>query len=361
MEDPRERFSPFRMGGPSGGDEGGKSPTFERAMQSFTPKNFTKDATVVATKARETVVKAFSGKSIVLLLTVIFAAAVLAFVAYFLFNMLYRKIKNQQSYTITATNTPLLLTQMTDCVDGSKIPNMTANGQRMTMAFWIYVNNVDSAGTYRYIIRRSNQPDAISGASPLVFFDKDQPNKLYVRIPKSGWPSNISKQQPRMYQDLWTKINGVATEVTLENEIDGTQGMVYNSKADCEAGVNGAQAIPNQGICIGYVPIQRWVHVAVVVNELDTGGTITAYLDGQQVKQLNNTGTNYMLASSGDVYIGDSGFYACEGLLSKLQFFNYDLNALDVYTIYRNGPSTGMNFLGLGRYGVRSPVYQLPS
>jgi hypothetical protein len=69
---------------------------------------------------------------------------------------------------------------------------------------------------------------------------------------------------------------------------------------------------------------------------------------------------------TGYLYVGNSrdyskgigpGFY---GLLSSFTSYNYELNQQDIYSIYNDGPITGfLAKLGLGAYGVRSPVYKL--
>ena len=145
------------------------------------------------------------------------------------------------------------------------------------------------------------------------------------------------------------------------------------------------------GITIDYIPIQRWVHVALVVNEEVNGGIINAYVDGELVKQeisgsrvtrettvKASTGNTVKLTTlqetreyqglnldkPGDVYTGGStvedvgpGF---SGLVAGISFYNHDLNAADIYKIYEQGPVDNLAAkLGLPAYGVRSPVYRM--
>jgi hypothetical protein len=156
------------------------------------------------------------------------------------------------------------------------------------------------------------------------------------------------------------------------------------------------------GISIDYVPIQRWVHVAVVCNSNTFKTTLYAYVDGELVKTVSHNETfklvgyenkyddrepgncntteticyknddyktklnNLNLNMTGYLYVGNSrdyskgigpGFY---GLLSSFTSYNYELNQQDIYSIYNDGPITGFFAkLGLGSYGVRSPVYKL--
>jgi hypothetical protein len=137
------------------------------------------------------------------------------------------------------------------------------------------------------------------------------------------------------------------------------------------------------GITIDYIPLKRWVHVATVVNDQADKGVISAYVDGELVKSVdsrmtqkfvdtaNNTYnvrfdfTNINLDKAGNIYVGGSsadmklgpGF---DGALSKIQVFNYDMNAKDVYDIYLQGPiDNPLNKVGLAAYGLRNPLYKL--
>jgi hypothetical protein len=154
-----------------------------------------------------------------------------------------------------------------------------------------------------------------------------------------------------------------------------------------------------RGISIDYIPLQRWVHVVLVVNEnVTSGGSITAYVDGEVVNTVNSKNTdlstlsvggtkikettivgstptakypvpqfnitNVDLDKKGDIYTGGAvgstvgpGF---SGMLSMVQFFNYDMNVNDVYTLYQKGPVDNMLAkLGLPAYGVQSPIYRV--
>jgi hypothetical protein len=124
------------------------------------------------------------------------------------------------------------------------------------------------------------------------------------------------------------------------------------------------------------------VHVACVINENLNGGTITGYIDSElavsvttstklnPVKIGSTTVTpvtdisNINMNNTGDVYIGGSisdpigpGF---SGLVSNIQFYNYDISAQDVYANYQKGPfNNPLAILGLPAYGVRSPIYKI--
>jgi hypothetical protein len=67
----------------------------------------------------------------------------------------------------------------------------------------------------------------------------------------------------------------------------------------------------------------------------------------------------------GNVWVGGSmmdpeigpGF---AGLVSKIEFVNYDMNVSDIYAKYMEGPIDNLaSKLGLPAYGMRSPVYRI--
>jgi hypothetical protein len=161
------------------------------------------------------------------------------------------------------------------------------------------------------------------------------------------------------------------------------------------------------GIAIDYVPLQRWVHIAVVCNSTAFKTTLFAYVDGDLAKTISHneiftlkgyednyhinsnhtcdTGTmtannkevickgtlksdlnNLNLNATGFLYVGNNRDYKSgvgpgfSGLLASFVSYNYELNQQDIYAIYNNGPVTGfLAKLGLGAYGVRNPVYKL--
>lgn len=138
-----------------------------------------------------------------------------------------------------------------------------------------------------------------------------------------------------------------------------------------------------QGVCIEYVPIQRWVHIGIVINDYgtSTGGSIATYVDGDLVgiagqgETMRGLGedldgvhkydiTNLDLDKNDNLIVGGEhnpdttpGF---AGLLCKFTMFNYDLNDRDIHNNYNEGPIDNfMAKLGLGAYGVRNPIYKI--
>jgi hypothetical protein len=152
-----------------------------------------------------------------------------------------------------------------------------------------------------------------------------------------------------------------------------------------------------RGITIDYVPLQRWVHISVVINETAmVGGTISAYVDGVLVNTVDNTKdlsgltfggtpiknvpaanggtgttpqfniTDVNLDMPGYVYTGGAsgggalGMPGFSGMLSMIKFFNYDMNANDVYSEYQKGPIDNLLAkMGLPAYRLQSPLVRV--
>jgi hypothetical protein len=195
----------------------------------------------------------------------------------------------------------------------------SGNGSRRTYTFWIYVNDLNnSSGDIRHVWSIGDKKP--NENSPIVYIDSES-NKLNISFAKSD---------------------------NLNNTIDQN----YKIKFD-------------------YLPLQRWVHIGIVVNDNYSGTTVTLYMDSEIVKSVtngntesgseltansNDWNTNVDLDKSGSLLVGGdkNGF---NGLVSKVTIHNYDLNSKDIYNSYSEGPIDGL-LASLG-YGVRTPVYKL--
>jgi len=309
-------------------------------------------------------------------LVVIVAAGIIGVL---LWTTMKRGALKTTAYLLEESKTPLVGTEYKK-LSGAPIPR-AFNGMRMTMSFWIYIHDIQRyTGVYRHVLHRGDK--GVTGASPLVFLDKNT-NKLHIRFDKINAATTMTMEAP-----FDNKLTNVQLKLDANNATTAFTGTI--EEADKALDLD----IATHGITIDYIPLQRWVHVAVVVNEEVNGGVISAYLDGElvkndvsnqkvvrttKVKWLNNdpngnphdtTVTTFRnlrdlyLDKPGDVYTGGSavdevgpGF---SGLLSRIAFYNHDLNAKDIYNIYQDGPIDNLAAkMGLPAYGVRSPVYRL--
>jgi len=224
----------------------------------------------------------------------------------------------------------------------------TGNGERRSYSFWIYIHDMNKyKDQYKRVLAMGKSDDAnkLDDLSPYIFLDKTV-NKMYIRFGRKGGSAATPAST-----DTYTSI----TDSTLNS-------------------------LMKSGITIPYVPIQRWVHVAVVCNANSYKNYIYAYIDGDLVNTTSSdeqdrfisTGTpvnkdlrNMDLNVSGSLIIGGTstdyingmGF---SGLVSKFTTYNYELNQKDIYDDDYNGPVGGLLAkIGLGMFGIRSPIYKL--
>jgi hypothetical protein len=276
----------------------------------------------------------YIGLFAVVIITVIIAGLLYTYLGWALFS----KVEN----SVDGTKVPVLGTKLNKFM--ANVSN-TANGSRRSFSFWIYINDMNKyKGQYKNILGLSSDATNLytSRCSPHIFLDKIN-NSMYIRF-----TNKYSKDIP---------------SYTPLSDDDHLRDYIKT------------------GIEINYIPLQRWVHIAIVCNTDSYKSTIYAYLDGDLVNtrynkeeyklsknstQLTTEATlnDINLDMSGFLYVGadtnnnyGSGF---SGLLSNFSTYNYELNNKDVYTIYNKGPINGLlASLGLGAYGVRSPVYKL--
>ena len=252
---------------------------------------------------------------------------------------------------------------------GKGLPAST-NGQRLSLSFWIYVSDFSkNDGAFRHVLHVGQEDGSL--ASPLVFLDRNR-NRLIVWFAKTD-----TRASPN--PDVGALLRGPAANVKLNFAAGG-------------AAASGASFDVNRhGVVIPYVPQQRWVHVALVVDETVQATTITGYVDGEVAVQSTTgdladdvdgfplqtsrspgttlgassakdlRGLNLTL-SAGDLYTGGDAYgkagVGFPGYVSRVSFYNYELNADDVLGLYRSGPYP-QSWFGLGAYGLRTPVYKL--
>ena len=266
----------------------------------------------------------------------IFLIIICLFIAYGLYYFISYSIFNQSRIIIEGTKVPILCNQFNKFSITSF--NKTGNGKRRSYTFWIYIHDLNKfSGSYKHVFHIGDTGD-IRRSSPFVFLDS-QENKMYVRF-------------SAIHDDTFTE-----SYPSVQN-LDPSE----------------LSSFMQQGIEIPYIPIQRWVHIAIVVNENANGGSIAAYVDGD-ISKIVNTGEilpngsqlkirDLDLDKMGDLYVG-GGFDSTSGpgfsgLLSKISTYNYDLNNKDVYADYNQGPLDGfLASMGLANYGLRSPIYKI--
>lgn len=280
----------------------------------------------------------------------IFVAIILFLIAYGLYVYIRNLITQKTIFEFPDSQTPMKGTAI-NRLNGTKIP-ANVNGKRKTLMFWIYINDINmfSGEDIRHIMHIGDE--TILGSSPSVYLD-GMKNRIYVRFSKKGDNSTND--------NLHTHATNLVTNDTTLSYYDAI-------KTD----------LATRGVVIDYVPLQRWVHVAIVINETVNRGYISTYLDGEIVShvtsddviELSNgdkitvdfTGLN--LDKTGDLYIGSDiynnnmprGF---SGLISRVSIANFDMNGIEVKKVFYKGPIDGIiNKMGIP-YGVRNPIYKI--
>lgn len=89
-------------------------------------------------------------------------------------------------------------------------------------------------------------------------------------------------------------------------------------------------ASPNEGCDIKNIPLQKWVHIAYVLNNR----TVDMYIDGKLERSCVLRGVPKL--NDGEVHVCDNGGFF--GKISNLVYFRYGLKPDEVYKIYASGP-----------------------
>jgi len=254
-----------------------------------------------------------------LIAVIVIAIICVAVVYYFIANAVF----NKKSIIIEKTKFPIK-GNVKSTILIENFPS-AGNGNRRTYTFWVYVNDVNNAsGKPKHIFSIGDDSDPISN-SPIVIL-KD--SKLLIHFPSTNTD----------------KIQSLDSIDKITDSTDNT-------------------------VAFDYLPMQRWVHIAVVISDDYQGATISLYMDAQLVSSTTNNKDgpdsnkkqlNYLnLDKTGKLIVGgdNTATYGFNGLLSKVGIHNYDLNSRDIYNIYSEGPIDGL-LASLG-YGVRSPLYKL--
>ena len=315
-----------------------------------------------------------------------------AAIAFFVAFILY--------WTITHTTTPI--PQFTYVVPSTKVPQpgydvntFTTEGMptvkdKATVSFWLYVNEFADVPTltngnpntvYRHVWHRGEMKWSKGPEStcPMVLFQSSrsrtdpQKNSLLVIFRTSDI---TNPYDGNAFASSSSPPTTTATPPSLTTKIN--------------------YMLASRGISIDYLPVKRWVHVAVTVNT--KGKTMKAYVDGELVKTIDNragttvagffkagtpaTGnTTAVNASSvskrvgrqfakmdlngtGDISVGGrptsdlgAGF---SGLVSNIRFSNWNMSSTEIYQEYKKGPVDNvMSRMGLPAYGLQAPIYKI--
>jgi hypothetical protein len=285
-------------------------------IASDTASKVTEEASAAIEKATEML----SNPSVLygLIAVIVIAVICVAVVYYFIANAVF----NKKSIIIEKTKFPIK-GNVKSVIMIENFPS-SGNGLKRTYTFWVYVNDVNNAGgkpKHIFSIGNDSSGAEITDKSPVVVL-KD--SKLHICFPTTD-----------------TDVTNAPTNVDQIGTI----------------------AKPNNTVSFDYLPMQRWVHIAVVISDDYQGSTVSLYMDAQLASSTTDGKDTilkgFKLDTTGSLIVGgdNSATYGFNGLLSKVGIHNYDLNSRDIYNIYSEGPIDGL-LASLG-YGVRAPLYKL--
>jgi hypothetical protein len=294
---------------------------------------------------------------------IIFLLLLASFICYILYYIITDNILTQQRILIPGTEMPVVCNDLSTFPFKEKIDN--GNGKKRSYAFWIYIFDLSPGdGQYRHVahITSNDNKNDIQNSSIHIILDSSL-NKLYVRFALAS-----SNDESRA---MTTGVNKLEREKSTNTKAEILSNYLKYDD------LNGGSIAT--GFAINYIPIQRWVHVAFVLNDIG-GGSITTYIDGNFVNNIDNSNkgdfitdgarldiNKLKLEHSGALYVGgqhsnDSMSMGFSGLISKFIICNYDLNRNDIYKEYSAGPLKGvLASMGLTAYGLRNPIYKLES
>lgn len=268
---------------------------------------------------------------------IIIVLIVTAIIAYILYYIISDSILYQQKILVDGTDLPVICNELSEFKITKVLPN--SNGIKRTYGFWIYINDINKyMGKFRHIAHIGQSAGQIKNACPYIFLD-NQTNSVHVRFSPKKESVSMSK-----YETL--------------NDVSNVDTLLHYDGKRC-------------GITIQYVPIQRWVHIVIVVSDFN-GGMVYTYIDGEladvekarerklilhELDFENRIGSLFVGGSVSNTTVNATGF---SGLISKFSLYNYDLNKNDIYKEYSKGPLNGLlTSMGIVSYGLRNPIYKL--
>ena len=247
-------------------------------------------------------------------------------------------------YTLSPMPTDLSTTKFDSLRNSNKMPNTFA--REFTYSFWVYLRSInkkpEEENKYKLVFLRTEQEtgEYFKRANPIVYFDKNS-NKLIIKV-RTTDADNTSQ--------------------TSSLPVDNINDDFHNDTCLYST------------LIVDYVPLKRWVNVIINVDN----NRVTLFVDGDIYKTIlvnkkpdgctNSEFSESRVVSetAGSVKLGentDNDVHVPDGLISKLQFFNYSLKTpSDIRKIYDNGPVESQSFLqkfGIPNLGLRNPIYNI--
>ena len=282
-----------------------------------------------------------------------------AFVCYIVYYIIVDTVIIQQRILIPGTEMPIICSQHSEYPFTQELDS--GNGNKRTYCFWIYIFDIKAAdGQYRHVASiYPNKSDTV--------FHSVKDSTIYIRLDSKK--NSLQVRFPTVDDDK-TTFEADSGKMPINEFLVNTKGTENKNLVT--------------GVEIEYIPIQRWVHVGIVINDIG-GGSFNIFIDGNYTKTENNQTVSSKDNSSNDrnhytpssiinvgklnmnhkglLHVGGvAPAYGFSGLISKFTIFNYDMNRNDIYKEYSSGPMKGvLASMGLTAYGIRNPIYKIKS
>ncbi len=170
---------------------------------------------------------------------------------------------------------------------------------------WVYLQSHSQTNEFKLVLSRGETRGL------RVFMDKTA-NRVYISMPTTSASSTAS---PKLH-DIVPSSSQYAGSGYLTAEIE-------------------------------YLPLQRWVHLAVVVRQ----DTVTVFVNGDIYTVRSVTGGKMLASVGGTLAVGGTG--APDAFISRLTFHNYAPLHNQIQKDFARGPASTW---GLGNYKLRSPI-----
>lgn len=211
------------------------------------------------------------------------------------------------------------------------------NGHQETYTFWLYLRNYQTDSTDKRLFQVQNSGGDAYG--PVVFMDA-KTNRMYIC---TATTNSVGK--------------GISLAALKPTKLSSSEESTVYANTGCLV------------VSIEYVPMQRWVHVAITLND----NTMTVFLDAEVYAARTVSDTTWRVAGKdrpmfqmdGNAKItneGNSG--RIDGYLASFDYYNYALSQKDISKVYRWGPnaSTGWSiwWFGSSRLKFQWPIMAVP-
>ncbi len=278
------------------------------------------------------------GKNILKIVAIVIAMLAIVFVTMYIVNM----IKNNSLKQIKLLNKDIIQLDnrqnLPQVIPAAMLATGT-RGQEFSYSWWVYLSgSYDKTTNHKVLFQRGT--DTVTNGTALPTLLSDRTNPIVV----------LDKDNNRM---MFAVNTSVVKQASTLSDIFARDPISKRFTS------------PFLVSSIDYVPLQRWVHVAMVIRD----NQMAIYMDGDLysiITTVDVTAANgaaaFISMPTGDITIGDPA-NVIRGFMAKFNFYNYALTQDQVAKQYKEGPqsSSFLSYFGINRYGVRSPIYELDS